>query len=67
MRLFGDGAPLPLFMCIGAAAAIIGFAIYSGLGRTHSVRYTTAFLPCKPLPLTDGHRECLRPTTHRHS
>jgi hypothetical protein len=54
-------------MCIGAAAAIIGFAIYSGLGRTHSVRYTTAFLPCKPLPLTDGHRECLRPTTHRHS
>jgi hypothetical protein len=35
-RLFGDGAPLPLLMRLGVAAAIIGFAIYTAGGAGHT-------------------------------
>jgi Zn-dependent protease with chaperone function len=46
-RLFGDGAPLPLLMRIGVAAAIIGFAIYSagGAGHTSVTVYNGLGLP----------------------
>jgi Zn-dependent protease with chaperone function len=46
-RLFGDGAPLPLFMRIGVAAAIIGIAIYTagGAGHTSVTVYNGLGLP----------------------